>query len=163
MITTPEYRLMCLRDALPPGERHLCENPAAAVGYWQRAVVASPAYNPDVENLAVLLLNARRRITGHHYVATGILDQLMVGVREVFRVPLVANAAAFILGHNHPSGDPAPSEADIKVTLDLIRAGQLLNVPLLDHIIIGAPEVAGSDAGGWVSLRELGYFDGVSL
>jgi hypothetical protein len=57
--------------------------------------------------------------------------------REVFKAAIAANAAAVVLAHNHPSGDPTPSEADIKVTRDLIRAGQLLKIEVLDHVIIG--------------------------
>ena len=58
--------------------------------------------------------------------------------------------------HNHPSGDPTPSEADIKVTRDLIRAGQLLKIEVLDHVIMGQP--SGDGQKDYVSLRELGYF-----
>ena len=57
--------------------------------------------------------------------------------REVFRVAVIGSAAAIVLMHNHPSGDPTPSEADIKVTRDLIRAGQLLKIEVLDHVIMG--------------------------
>jgi DNA repair protein RadC len=77
------------------------------------------------------------------------VDTLLVHPREVFRAAIMANAAAVILLHNHPSGDPTPSDADIKVTRDLMRAGQLLKIELLDHIIIGD---------GHVSLKERGYF-----
>jgi DNA repair protein RadC len=63
---------------------------------------------------------------------------------------VITCAAAVVLMHNHPSGEPTPSEADIKVTRDLIRAGQLLKIEVLDHVIIGNPKHA--------SLRELGYF-----
>ena len=76
--------------------------------------------------------------------------------REVFRVAVVGASAGVILMHNHPSGDPAPSEADIKVTRDLIRAGQLLKIDVLDHIVIGQP--GEGDCTGYRSLRELGYF-----
>ena len=62
----------------------------------------------------------------------------------------MASAAAIIIAHNHPSGDPTPSEADIKITRDLIRAGQLLKIEVLDHIVIGHPT--------HTSLRNLGYF-----
>ena len=68
---------------------------------------------------------------------------------------MVANAAAIVVMHCHPSGDATPSEADIKVTRDLIRAGQLLKVELLDHVIMGT---ATADRPGHRSLRELGYF-----
>jgi DNA repair protein RadC len=70
--------------------------------------------------------------------------------REVFRPAIVAAAAALVIMHNHPSGEPSPSEADIKVTRDLIRAGQLLKVEVLDHVVMGANRHC--------SLRELGYF-----
>jgi DNA repair protein RadC len=76
--------------------------------------------------------------------------------REVFKAAIAANAAAIIIAHNHPSGDPTPSDADIKVTRDLIRAGQLLKIDVLDHVILGHATATRSK--DWVSLRELGYF-----
>jgi DNA repair protein RadC len=110
----------------------------------------------EVETLQVLLLNTRRRLIRVEKVADGTLDTLLVHPREVFRSAIAANAAAVVLVHNHPSGDPTPSEADIKVTRDLIRAGQLLKIEVLDHVIIGraTPERPKDH----VSLREAGYF-----
>jgi DNA repair protein RadC len=81
---------------------------------------------------------------------------LLVHPREVFRPAIAAGAAALVLVHNHPSGDPTPSEADIRVTRDLIRAGQLLKIEVLDHIILGRRTT--ERAKDYVSLRELGYF-----
>jgi DNA repair protein RadC len=109
------------------------------------------------EMFQVLLLNTRRRLIGEPVkVADGTLDTILVHPREVFRPAIEANAAAVVLVHNHPSGDPTPSEADIKVTRDLIRAGQLLKIEVLDHVIIGrATQERPRD---YVSLRELGYF-----
>lgn len=110
----------------------------------------------SVESFQVLLLNTRKRLIRPVDIAQGTLDTLLVHPREVFRAAIVANAAGIILVHNHPSGDPAPSEADIKVTRDLIRAGQLLKIEVVDHVIIGraTPERQKD----FVSLRELGYF-----
>jgi len=110
----------------------------------------------NVEKLQVLSLNTRRRFIRLDEIADGTLDTLLVHPREVFRAAIAANAAAVVLAHNHPSGDPTPSEADIKVTRDLIRAGQLLKIDVLDHVIIGraTPERPKD----YVSLRELGYF-----
>jgi DNA repair protein RadC len=109
-----------------------------------------------VEQLQVLLLNTRRRLIRVETVTDGTLDTLLVHPREVFKSAIAANAAGIVLAHNHPSGDPTPSEADIKVTRDLIRAGQLLKIEVLDHVIIGraTPERPKD----YVSLRELGYF-----
>jgi DNA repair protein RadC len=110
----------------------------------------------DVENFQVVMLNTRRRLIRFDNISQGTLDTLLVHPREVFKPAIAANASAIVLVHNHPSGDPTPSEADIKVTRDLIRAGQLLKIEVLDHIIIGRrTEERAQD---YVSLRELGYF-----
>jgi DNA repair protein RadC len=109
-----------------------------------------------VEHFQVVLLNTRRRLIREEEVSQGTLDTILVHPREVFKLAIAANAAALVLVHNHPSGDPTPSEADIKVTRDLIRAGQLLKIEVLDHIILGrATHERPKD---YVSLRELGYF-----
>ena len=100
--------------------------------------------------MAALLLNTRKRVKGHHLVSIGTMDTILVHPREIFRLAIVTNASAIIVLHNHPSGESSPSEADIKVTRDLIRAGQLLKMELLDHVIVGN--------GNFSSLRNLGFF-----
>jgi len=111
-----------------------------------------------VETFQVILLNTRRRLIRIETISNGTLDTILVHPREVFRSAISANAAAVLLVHNHPSGDPSPSEADIKVTRDLIRAGQLLKIEVLDHIIFGRATVDRPKE--YTSLRELGYFAG---
>jgi len=113
----------------------------------------------NAEVFQVLLLNTRRRLVGEPIkISDGTLDTILVHPREVFRPAIAASAAALVLVHNHPSGDPTPSEADIKVTRDLIRAGQLLKIDVLDHVILGrATQERPKD---YVSLRELGYWAG---
>ena len=110
----------------------------------------------QVENFQVVLLNTRRRLIRWEPISQGTLDTLLVHPREVFKSAIAAGAAAIVLAHNHPSGDPTPSESDIKVTRDLIRAGQLLKIEVLDHIILGRP--GGERKHDFVSLRELGFF-----
>jgi DNA repair protein RadC len=110
----------------------------------------------DVETLQVLLLNTRRRLIRVEEITNGTLDTLLVHSREVFKAAISANASAIVLAHNHPSGDPTPSEADIKVTRDLIRAGQLLKIEVLDHVILG--RATAERPKDYASLRELGYF-----
>ncbi len=110
----------------------------------------------EVEHFQVILLNTRRRLIRHEIISQGLLDQVLVHPREVFKLAINANAAAVVLAHNHPSGDPTPSEADVKVTRDVIRAGDLLRIQVLDHVVIGRRnEATGKD---YASLRELGYF-----
>jgi DNA repair protein RadC len=133
------------------GEAPLLDNPEA-VADWMRETTRLC----ERETFRVLLLNTRRRLIDEMKIADGTLDTLLVHPREVFKPAIAANAAAVILLHNHPSGDPTPSEADIKVTRDLIRAGQLLKIEVLDHVIIGrATQERPKD---FVSLKELGYF-----
>jgi DNA repair protein RadC len=110
----------------------------------------------EVEHFQVVLLNTRRRLIRVENITQGTLDTILVHPREVFKCAIAANAAALVLAHNHPSGDPSPSEADIKVTRDLIRAGQLLKIEVLDHVITG--RATAERPRDYVSLRELGYF-----
>src|ERR1700691_3936189 len=91
----------------------------------------------EVEHFQVLLLNTRRRLIRVEIISQGTLDTILVHPREVFKLAIAANASAIVLVHNHPSGDPTPSDADIKATRDLIRAGQLLKIEVIDHVIIG--------------------------
>ena len=145
-----EYKVVALRECPTPEELRVCEQPDDAVAYWNLHLKDHPYVNPECECFVVLLLNTRRRIKGHHLVSIGTLDTILVTPREVFRVSIIAAAAAIVLLHNHPSGDPTPSEADIRVTRDLIRAGQLIKIEVLDHIIVGRHKHQ--------SLRSLGHF-----
>ena len=110
----------------------------------------------EAERFVVLVLNTRRRLIRIEQVSQGLLDTVLVHPREVFRPAIAWNAHAVILAHNHPGGDPNPSEADIRATRDLVRAGQLMRIEVLDHIILGrATEGRPKD---YCSLREQGYF-----
>jgi DNA repair protein RadC len=111
----------------------------------------------EVEQLQAVLLNTRRKLIRVDIISNGILDSLLVHPREVFKSAIAANASALVLVHNHPSGDPSPSEADIRATRDLIRAGQLLKIEVLDHVILGRRTA--ENGRDYVSLRELGYFN----
>ena len=92
----------------------------------------------DREHMLVFFLDTKQRVTGYHTVSIGTLNASLVSAREVFKAALLANAARIILVHNHPSGDPAPSSEDRGVTREIREAGDLMDVPLLDHIVIGA-------------------------
>lgn len=89
------------------------------------------------EEFRVLLLNTQHAVMREVVVTRGILDASVVHPREVFRAAIVESAAAVILVHNHPSGDPTPSREDREVTQQLVAAGRILGIPVLDHVIIG--------------------------
>ena len=147
-----EWKLVALRDCPLPEHMLLCDTPERAAKYWRLHIMTTPHFDPERECFAVLFLNTRRRVRGHQFLTIGTLDTLLVHPREVFRVAIVAAASAIVLMHNHPSADATPSEADIKVTRDIIRAGQLLKIEVLDHVIVAGER--------HLSLRELGYFAG---
>ena len=145
-----EYKVVALRECPLPDDMKICDRPEIAADYWRLHIATNPYFNPHCECLAVILLNTRRRVYGHQLVTIGTLDTLLVHPREVFSVAVAMRAASVVLMHNHPSGESTPSEADIKVTRDLIRAGQMMKIEIADHVIMGNP--------GHTSLRGLGYF-----
>jgi DNA repair protein RadC len=108
-----------------------------------------------VETLQVLLLNTRYRLIRVENISDGTRDTLLVDPGAIFKKAIEAGASAVVLVHNHPSGDPTPSDQDIKTTRDLIRAGKLLKIEVLDHVIIGRPTA--SRPKDYASLRELGH------
>jgi DNA repair protein RadC len=89
------------------------------------------------EVFAILCLTTKHQVIGYHEVGRGTLDSVLVSPREVFTAALLSHAAAIVACHNHPSGDPTPSPDDLAVTRRLAAAGEVLDIPLLDHIIIG--------------------------
>ncbi len=102
----------------------------------------------EKEHFKGVYLDARKRIIKQENIFIGSLNESVVHPREIFKIALDENAAAIILLHNHPSGDPKPSGFDIEMTKELVKAGDLLGIQILDHIIIGGKK--------YVSLREKG-------
>jgi len=127
----------------PPAARPLVDDPAAAA-----AIVVPRLAGRDREHCLLLTLDTRKRLLGVVTVSVGTVDHTFMSPREVFRDALLGGAAAVVVAHNHPSGDPAPSAEDRQVTRRLAQAGALLGVPLVDHLVIGDP--------GWTSLAALG-------
>ena len=121
----------CIRSPSDVGERL-----AAAMAGLER------------EELRVLLLNTKNVVTAAYTVYAGNLAGSSVRVGEVFRDAVRRQAAAIVVVHNHPSGDPSPSGDDLRITAELAEAGRLLDIELLDHVVVGGSR--------WVSLRALG-------
>lgn len=94
-------------------------------------------------------LTTTSRVICWHELSRGCLDSSLAHPRELFKVAIMANAAAVLLIHNHPSGDPTPSANDLALTRRLVASGQLLGIPVLDHVVVG------NDA--FRSLKQLGY------
>jgi DNA repair protein RadC len=118
------------RTPLAPGEKlHSPEQVVAHLGARMRR------YRQEV--FVALLLDSRHRLIGEVEVSRGSLNQSLVHPREVFAPALRESAAAILVVHNHPSGDPQPSREDHEVTQRLVRAGEILGIRLVDHLVIG--------------------------
>jgi DNA repair protein RadC len=102
----------------------------------------------DQEQMRLVLLNTRNDVIGWPVVFTGGLRTAIVRVADVFKEPIREAASAIILAHNHPSGDPTPSPEDVRLTVEVVKAGKLLDIDVIDHLVIGR--------GRWVSLRSKG-------
>ncbi len=112
----------------------------------------------ETEVFWVILLNAKNRIQGQPLEITrGLLDASLAHPREIFRDAVRAASAALVLVHNHPSGDPSPSAEDIRLTRQLVQAGRIIDIRVLDHVILG--RVVPERARDYFSLREAGLVD----
>jgi len=121
---------------------------------WKKEVTKSDWFDPDKEALVVFTFNTRLRCTGFFLVALGTLNETCAHPRDILKPAIAASAYTFAIAHNHPSGDPSPSEADRKLTRRIREAGELLGIALLDHVIIGEP--APDRALPYFSFRECG-------
>lgn len=101
-----------------------------------------------VERFGIISLNTKNKITGIHIIGSGAIDKIYVEPREVFAAAIMNNAKSIIAFHNHPSGDPTPSQDDILITRRLKKAGDILSIKLLDHLITGEES--------YISLKEKG-------
>ena len=102
--------------------------------------------NLEKEHFKGIYLDSRKRMIKQETIFIGSLNESIIHPREIFKIALDENAAAIILLHNHPSGNPSPSSFDIEITKELIKAGELLGIQVLDHIIIGGEK--------YISLKE---------
>ena len=105
--------------------------------------------NADREHTVALFLSTKNYPTAISTIGVGTLSTTALHPREVFKAAILANSAAIILAHNHPSGDPTPSKEDIAVTKRLAAAGEIIGIQVLDHVIVGD--------GRYVSLKAMGY------
>lgn len=155
-IPTSEFRIQSLREASPAYNRALLDTPEAVRNYLREELPKSERFTTAEEMAIVVFLNTRRRCIGHSIVAIGVSDCVLMHPSQVFRAAILAGANSIVLAHNHPSGDPSPSEGDIRCTRDFIQAGKTLKIEVVDHVILG--DLCDGRQKDYCSLRELGYF-----
>jgi DNA repair protein RadC len=135
----------CSPRSFRPGD---LDRPAVTSPEAAAELVVPALADRDRERCVAVLLDTKHRLIERVTVSIGSVDHTFMAPREVYRDALVANASALVLAHNHPSGDPEPSTDDELLTRRLARAGELVGVDLLDHLVVGA--------GRWVSLARRG-------
>jgi DNA repair protein RadC len=133
----------------------ICERPTDIERLWRDVIPQHPLYSPDQEMFIVVCLDRKNRIRGWQMITLGTATSALVHPREVFRAAIIASACAILVSHNHPSGDPAPSAADLQVTRQLREAARCVDIELLDHVIHGTPAYDPSGR-GYFSFRESG-------
>jgi DNA repair protein RadC len=153
-------KAVAIRAALQLTQRLLREGLAEPPQLDSPERVADPPWEEfrtePVKQLRVLLVNTQRRLIAVHPLSQGTLDNVLVHPRDVLRPAITARAAAVILAHSHAGGDLTQSEADISVARDLIKAGQLVMIEVLEHIMLGQRTT--ERLTNFVSLWQLGYF-----
>lgn len=112
-------------------------HPPEVLKFWNEVVAVDPAFESDKEHLVVVMLNVRMFPIGFNLVSVGSLCESVAHPREILRPCVVMAAYGFILAHNHPSGDPSPSEADRRLTRRINDAAYLLQMRFIDHIVVG--------------------------
>jgi len=132
-----EWKLVSVRECPTPEDLRYCDTPQKAADYWRLHVEGHPFFDPERECFVVIVLNTKLRARGHQFVSVGTLNECAVHPREVFRVAVVCAAYAIVLMHNHPSGEPEPSNADLVITRRLFEAAAILGIRVIDHVIIG--------------------------
>lgn len=130
------------------------DTPEGLHSYWTSVIAEQPDHEADKESVIVVLLNTRLRAYAWHRVSLGTICESSAHPREVFRPAIAGGAYAIALMHNHPSGDPSPSRSDENVTRRMVEAGTLLQIPLIEHLIIGQSSPGSKP---YYSFREAGY------
>jgi DNA repair protein RadC len=131
-----QFRVHVVNDDPPPPLA--LDAPDSVVNAWRTLVATNPWFDPDKEHMVVFVLNTRLGLKGWNVVSVGTVNETTCHPREVLRPVLVAAGHGFVVVHNHPSGDPNPSQADREVTRRLRDAAALMQVRLIDHIIVGS-------------------------
>lgn len=141
--------LACLEISRRAASWRCAERPTISTPEDVVAVCGPQLRGLDREHFWTLALNTKNRLLRVFEVSVGSLSASIVHPRELFRDAVRISAASVVAVHNHPSGDPTPSGADIQLTRRLVRAGDVLGIELLDHVVIG-------DGGAHASMRDLG-------
>ena len=139
-----------------PVPAHALDAPAAVGDFWRNVISKQPDYEPDKESLVVILLTSRLQPFAWNRVSLGTVNEAVAHPREILRPAIIGAAHGFILAHNHPSGDPSPSQADRSLTTRVRDAAELMQIRLVDHVVFTEPGRAIPGREAHFSFRESG-------
>lgn len=145
------YEAKMVYSLVSLGEEVLLDNPSKVADYLRSAFEE----NAMQEAFYCIYLDRKNHPLGRHLITLGTATQTLVSPKEVFRGAILSGATAIVVAHNHPSGDPAPSKADLQVTRSLREASRILDIDLLDHVIVGDAK-ADPLGRGYYSFRQAG-------
>jgi len=134
----------------------VADSPEHLHDYWHDIIAKEPDHDPGVETLAVIILDSRLRARSWHRVSTGMLTETSAHPREILRPVILQSGYAFAVLHNHPSGDPTPSAADIRFTKKMKEAADIMQLRMVDHIITTTRTPNGIGTDPYYSFREGG-------
>ena len=131
--------------------------PTQLADFWRREVASADWFDPEKEHLVVVCLDAKLKLKAFNVVSIGLNNQTLLHAREVFRPAISVAAAHVVIIHNHPSGDPSPSSDDVRITRQMVKAGEVLGIPCLDSVIVGQPDQR--NPSGFVSMKQAGLVE----
>jgi DNA repair protein RadC len=146
------YEAKMVYSLISLGEEVRLDQPAKIADYLRSAFEE----NPMQEAFYCVYLDRKNHPLGRHLITLGTATSTLVSPKEVFRGAILSGATAIVVAHNHPSGDPSPSSADIQVTRGLREAAKILEIELLDHVVVGDAK-SDPQGRGYFAFREAGY------
>jgi hypothetical protein len=137
-----EIKVVTIREesSRPRYMENTIDSPPRISMLWNSVIARSPWFHQDKEHLICVCLDTKHKLKSFSLVSMGSLNEAIAHPREIFRPAVIDSAHSIIVAHNHCSGDPRPSRSDVSLTRRLFLVGELLSIPLLDHIIIGDDE-----------------------
>jgi DNA repair protein RadC len=118
-------------------EKAELSSPAAVTGLLKKILRKEDCLSKDKEHFWVIIVDTRNKVRFVELVSLGTMNSSLVHPREIFRRAIKRGASSIILGHNHPSGNPEPSEEDLRITRRIVEAGKIIGIEVLDHVVIG--------------------------
>jgi len=135
------------------GTKMKIDTPEQCIKFWEDYAELMETFDPEKEHLIVIALDTKFQLKGFNVVSVGTLNETIAHPREIFRPLVTISAHSFILMHNHPSGDPKPSDADRQLTNRIKDGAEIMRIRFIDHVIVGKPQ---NHSQGYFSFREMG-------